>query len=703
MATPTYTIKVLKVENLAVDLEVKAALDEIVYCWPSLALRALAGGPGSPLATLDLSTREGVKAAAEAWVERVEILATRKGLAQYRICAGKPGLSDKLKKGMAWPCSASHVDDHSYGPGVLAAHGKLAAVVVKPGSVVPSGAVELLAVTKKGPGATKGWLNHVGVSGVGALGPRILTWSADRARIWSDAQELLEEHEAKITCACLTATGVALGTPEGLVLDGERIALGPVRALAWSDELLHVLNADCELIALSGATERRRLRTAPGHLLAVSGDQAAIAGDDDEVRWYRGDALLGKVQQSTYKGRAIHGAASVPGGLAVAGIHETFIVHGDGRVQELLPSLDATQICAEAGLVLAMTHGDVVRARIWREDGGCVGELALPRGNLHRAQLPPRPPPIRLTPDGAWVLCAEHAHQNGGVRLVGTRGQGQVRFPNPNQGYDFLTDVEAIGAESFLIGYGNHDAIVWNLDGTSRGLGRRIDSIWNGHGRLLTSKDKEVTEWDADWNPIRSFSVDVPYGLHWLEASGDGRFVVLGAQPRAWVHDLETGEQWDIVQPGGVNDPTFAGHPHCLLTSDMNQGQSRIRLWDARERRIMAELEKPSYAQRCRWLPGGEVLLAGVGGVWAADPDGNVRALLELPPGAQGADRVVSLGFDGKGRLLTHGERSHLHAWKSPGQGKSYGGYFGPSAFEHEPGWGIVFGVWPALAVRIPA
>jgi hypothetical protein len=66
----------------------------------------------------------------------------------------------------------------------------------------------------------------------------------------------------------------------------------------------------------------------------------------------------------------------------------------------------------------------------------------LPRSPLHRAQLTVRLPPTRLTWDGAWVLCAEHEHENGCVRLVGTRGQGQVRFPHPNARYDFVADVE---------------------------------------------------------------------------------------------------------------------------------------------------------------------------------------------------------------------------------------------------------------------
>src|SRR5262249_47042928 len=149
-----------------------------------------------------------------------------KGLGQYRVCARKPGLFDKLKKGTTWTSSAMHVDDHHYGQGVLAAGGKLLAVVVDPGSVVACGAVELLAVTKKGPGATKGWLNHVGVRGVDARNGRILSWSQDQARIWNEATTLLAEHSAAVTCACLTSTGLAIGTKEGLILDGETLTLG---------------------------------------------------------------------------------------------------------------------------------------------------------------------------------------------------------------------------------------------------------------------------------------------------------------------------------------------------------------------------------------------------------------------------------------------------------------------------------------------
>jgi hypothetical protein len=80
MAKPTYTVKVLKVDATAIDLELKAAADPYVYCWPSLPVRALADGPGSPLSTFDLSTREGVGIAAAAWVAQVEILATRRGI-----------------------------------------------------------------------------------------------------------------------------------------------------------------------------------------------------------------------------------------------------------------------------------------------------------------------------------------------------------------------------------------------------------------------------------------------------------------------------------------------------------------------------------------------------------------------------------------------------------------------------------------------
>ncbi len=704
MATPTYTVKLLRVEKMALDLEVKAALDESVYAWPSLAVRALAEGPGSPLAALDLGTREGVARAAEAWVERVEILATRKGLAHYRVCAKKPGLTGGLKKGQSWPSSALHVDDPTYGPGVLAAGGKLAAVVVRPGSVVPCGAVELLAVTKKGPGATKGWLDHPGVSGVDALGDRILSWSPSEARVWSDSMALLERHEAEILCACLTPSGVAIGTSRGLLLDGELLAVGGVRALARAGRLLHLLTEEGEVISLSGKVEQGRMKGVPGSGLAAHGAELAIAGDDLRVHWYREGSPIGTAEHIAYEGRRIHTAAPLAGGLAIAGSDEVYVVRGDGRRQELEPPLAASWISAEDGLVLAITYSrsEVVRARLWREDGACVGGLVLPQGNLHRAQLAPRPPPIRLTRDGAWVLCAEKSYQSGGVRLVGTRGQGQVRFPNPNPRYDFITDVESIREGAFLVGYGNHDALVWSLDGTHRTLGARVSSIWSGGGRLLTSHGKEITEWDAELAPMRKIEIDVPYDLHWLETSGDGRFMVAGAQPRAWVHDLQTGESWELSQPGGVDQLVFAGHLRYVTTQSADRGESQLRIWDVLERRVVASFGELGHPHGISWISDDELLVAVSSGVLVVDARGGARRLVSLPSPVPGPSRVRSVAFDGVGRLFTDGERSYLQGWPSPGQSKGRGGDRGPYILEYEPDWSIALGNWPPLAMRMP-
>lgn len=707
MADAIYAVKVLRVDATAIDLELKAALDEHVYCWPSLAVRALAAGPGSPLAAFDLATREGVAAAAAAWVERVEILATRKGVGQYRVIAREPGLAAGLKKGATWPSSALHVDDPRPVQGVLAAGGKLAAVAVDPGSPVACGAVELLAVTKKGPGATKGWLNHVGVRGVSALAGKILSWSADRVRVWDEAGGLLEELEAAATCACLTRFGAAIGTADGVIVGGDTLALGAVRAISWEKDRLHVLLASGELVVHSGAREERRFAAVRGSTLAVSParDELVIAGDDGLVHWIRDGARVGAVEGKGYRGRTVHDTAALPDGLAIAGIREVYLVHADGRVREL-GVFDAHTVSAAGGLVMATSHGEaVVRARIWRADGACVGELVLPRSRLHRAQFASRPHPTRLTWDGAWVLCAEPEHKHGAVRLTGTRGQGQVRFANPRADYDYITDVEQVGPTSFLVGYGNHEAVLWDLDGSSRVLKFRLDSICHRDGLLLTSTDSEVTEWDAGFKRLRKFKVDVPYGLHWLEASGDGRFVIAGAQPRAWIHDRETGEQWEVTQADGVNDPTFAGHPHRFTTASMDTDKSVLRVWDALERRVVAELPEPHATQRVVWTAEHALMTVAYDGVFMLDrlPRGDRRVLLRLEPVDQVRDPQLSIGFDSKGQLFTVGERSHLRLWDSGGKGKTTGGScFGPAIFEFTPGWCIAMDRWPARAVRTP-
>ena len=704
MASPIYAVKVLKVDKSAIDLELKAALDEHVYCWPSLAVRALADGPGSPLASFDLGTRDGVAAAVEAWVERVDILATRKGLGQYRVIARKPGLGAGLKKAAGWRCSALHVDDPHHGPGVLAAGGKLAAVVVDPRSVVPCGAVELLAVTKKGPGTTKGWLNHVGVRGVAAWADHILSWSPDRVRVWDDAGELLAEREAAATCACLTPDGPAIGTADGVLRGDELLALGAVRALTWAKDSLYVLLASGEVVVLAGKREERRIHAVPGTDLAVSsaaGDDLAISGDDDRVHWFRKGKPLGAVETKAYRGRTIHDAAALADGLVITGIDDIYTVHADGRVRDLA-AFYARDISAAGGLVMATTHGEVVRARIWREDGACIGELLMPPSGLHRAQSPSRPHPVRLTWNGDWVLSAESEHENGGVRLTGTRGQGQVRFANPRAEYDYITDVEQVGPESFLVGYGNHDAVLWRLDGSHRTLDFRLDSIFYRDGLILTSKDKEVTERSADLGALGSFSVDVAYNLHWLEASGDGRFVIAGTQPRLWIRDRETGEQWEVVQDGGVDDPTFAGHPRYFTTGTASDEGNVLRVWDAAERRVVKQLPNEHRTRQVVWQGEHTLMSAGYGGVFVTDLRGDRRAVLGPLMAGDVRDRPLSIGFDHKGRLLTMGARSHLYAWERPGQGKSRGGLYGPGIFEYTPGRSITLHPWPALSLYMP-
>ena len=150
----------------------------------------------------------------------------------------------------------------------------------------------------------------------------------------------------------------------------------------------------------------------PGTGLAVSsaaGDDLAISGDDERVHWFRDGKPLGAVETRAYRGRTIHDAAALADGLVITGIDDIYTVHADGRVRDL-GAYYARDISAAGGLVMATMHGEVVRARFWREDGACIGELLMPPSGLHRAQSPSRPHPVRLTWNGDWVLSAGSEH-----------------------------------------------------------------------------------------------------------------------------------------------------------------------------------------------------------------------------------------------------------------------------------------------------
>ena len=156
--------------------------------------------------------------------------------------------------------------------------------------------------------------------------------------------------------------------------------------------------------------------------------------------------------------------------------------------------------------------------------------------------------------------------------------------------------------------------------------------------------------------------------------------MIAGAQPRAWIHDRQTGEQWEVVQDGGVNEPTFAGHPRYFTTGTMDSAGNVLRVWDAAERRGVKQLPDERTTRRVVWQEEHTLMTAGYEGVFVTDLRGDRRAVLGPLTAGHVRDRQLSIGFDRKGRLLTMGERSHLYVWERPGQGKSRGGHFGPAA-----------------------
>lgn len=689
---PLYTIKILKVAALTIELEAKANSEGVVYFWPSLAIRALLAAPQKNLKPFHEFVEEHI--------DHVDILSTRKGLAQFRIVARDATVSKGFKKGETWTTSVGSTDFPRYVQAIRLDE-KLVAAVVDPGSVVPAGAIEVLSFNKKGPGATKLWLNHVGAVGLNAEAQRLVSWGKNAIKIWNSDGSLAAEHAGEVIRAGLWEGRLVRLTPEGLRVEGQADRPG-VRAFTVDGTRLWTVNSAHQACMWEGETVLKQFTVAPvieegGFRMAASGDQVVISGADYGLYWYRDGKQVQMISEPGFEGDSFGGIAPIQKQPLVWTIQSAALV----QKQQLVPVSPVYKLyyCLSAGdFAIGVYQNEVAHVSLWQQDGSLLQQFVLPKASLHCNDKA-----IRLSPDGAWIVCALAQYEEGGVLLTGTKGQGQVFFPNPNKKYDFITEVVALDSTRFVVGYGNHDAMVWQIDGQAiQSLGQRSYYCVAKAGRLITSYQKTLSLWDTTLKIVDTWQVDAEYGVQWLELSDDGRFALYGANQRSWIRDLSVGESWEVLQTGGINRPGFEGDNSRFFCPSADDKIQNWQVWDAVTRKPILTFKTLGYVYGRAWGENNTFWTAESHRLCQWNLEGKCLQEITLPPFSRPIRPIYAAAFTSDQRLVTITERGAISAWKAPGQGMQNAGAIPPVAFEPEAGIVGSFHQWPASAVYIP-
>ncbi|WP_044248508.1 WD40 repeat domain-containing protein [Chondromyces apiculatus] len=694
MASPTYTVKVLKKDEVSAELEVKATQDDVVGLWPSLVLRLLEDPPGSPLKGKRVYDPEESAALQREVIAGVVLVKAKKGSAVLRVEVRDPKFVGHLKKGLAWdsyhyPTDSTRLVDAAFVP-----DGSLAVV----GS--SSGVAELRPVSAKGLGATKAWLNHPGLVAVDARGERILTAGGTTVALWDGAgkaQVGVFEVGEEVACARLSPTGdrVAVGFREGgaVLIDGEKGAvraryeggIGPVQAVAFASDGESVLVGGGDGVTRRYGIRGTLLEALAGHEGAVrgisvseDGRQVVTVGEEGTARVFqegtfvralRHDEKLNTVFQGALPGAARDAAVFFRG----AGLMEVTLPGGELR-EIAAPRERFSALIAASGLVLTAT---TERARLIRRDGTEVREVKLPRvglGGSITSQF------LFLSPDERW-LAAPHLssdHKDGRVELHAVEGREVVRLPNPSAGVppreDTVQAVAWVDAERLLVGYAMHPAILWSV------TGERLATLDERTYEIQVAGEAIVTRQSPWFETPGGFTVrdraltvlgTLPSrneGRLW-SVSRDGRYAVLseeGDAPTYRVWDLATRETWALDPRGKVGTATFAGSDRYLVLCPPYDGRAGVRIFDVAARAHLATIPREEEVWQVFFAKDGESLyLVSSSYIERFDRGGASLGRIDAPPPVPFQRPIVGAHLDARGVIFTSSEDTPtVRVWK---------------------------------------
>lgn len=670
MASPTYAARVVKKVSTAVELEIKSLQDEAIGLWPSLVVRVLEDPPGSPLAGRPLYDAAALQASIDEQIGEIELLKRKKGVATLRVHFKDAAFAAHLAKGSAWESYHYATDEIRFVDAVFLPGGELVMVGDS------AGAVEIVPVTKKGPGPAKVWMSHAGLVALGAAGDTLITAGGRSVRVWSPTGERRASIEPgePVTSAAISGDGatIVVGTATGEVTSwssagakrGVVVAAGSaVTALAFAGADVVVGHEDGAVRrhGSGGVIEETRHAGAVLRIATSPAGDVASVGADREVRWSRGGAPVRSFHHTQHQTHLLAGAKLSADGKRLVNTHSQGLEIIDAATGAFTAFDGAWSryVSINDAADRILTHAED-QVRVYAPDGKLLRKKKVPAmcvgGSISGGCA-------RLSPDGRWFTVPFyaaggtphlelHAVDDGTVVV---RENPLGGFPPHPQSFSTM----AAGAPGLLVGYAMGNAILWSYEGEKlaelEGPIHRAQPAGSG---FIVSRDhgKTFTRLDRDLRPGRS--VEGPPPPNDLdEGSRDGRFQLIRSNTRHLVWDTETGETWDVP---GIDGVTQATRPTLGRSDDRlfvippeRHADPTIHVHDLHTRKALFTIPRTAAAYGVTTAPDGSFWIAGLDALHHHDAEGRLLRTIEAPPPSDVPVALASVFFDRDGNVVT--------------------------------------------------
>lgn len=682
MSTDVYSVLVKKVKGTSAELQIGCLIDgDQLNLSPTLVLRLLEDPDGSPLQGLRIYDPAWIAENMDRIVERMELLKRAKGGESIvvRVITRDPSWLAHLSKGMSWHSTAYAKSELQLIDGAWSHDAKLALIAGN------NGVATLYAVTKKGLGAARGFLNHWGVRAIDIFPDMggMLTAGGDLVILW-DAKGKKETGrfnvDAAITSArCVDPSRILLGCADGSARLVDHSGAELSRAACGSPITAIDVDPSGELAAIgcedggvwswtfSGDPTRRAAHQGPVTDVATRGGQLLSGGQDRRARLFAAGSTSPSAElvHETRSSYGTYNARLSPSGdelLMSAGPKVVAVEPTTGAVTELDPDFDGSIFTySPSGAYRTVERTGPWELALWDREGALVKRTQLPRLSLHRDSTGTALGHVRFSPDEEHIAIPAQPedYKELALEIMPVRTKGQVRCPWPESNYDFFNDLDFIDDHRVMIGGANYGHGVYDLSGEELVTSKtRYDCIIvcpDGSGRILVSKDKDVSILGADLEPLKSTRAPIPYSYNTLRWTGDGARVVMATGEGVWVWDLETDELWQAEQSDPVDaTPGLSQDGRWMLLQENYDQWTKITLWDLHTRSIAATIPSSRWASVLGFrADSSEVLLCRGDTIERFGLDGAELGKVELGAPAPVEHAISSVALLPDGRALT--------------------------------------------------
>ncbi len=698
MPSPAFAVSVVKKTRRAphtVDLAITrgGALDEL-HLWPGLVPQLLAELEGSPLHGHDAAW---LVENSHQHIGDVTLLKHKGRALTVRVALRSDALADVLHKGQAWQSNQR-----------ITARESILDVVWAPAGGellmgLSNGIAELYAVTKKGLGRRKSFLNHPGLTAIDHSGEHLLTAGRQQVRLWDAKGKKVQQTltaPAHITAAALVDGGVVVGLEDGAVL---RLAAGTAVTLRPADgapiTALAVGRGRIAAAATGGVWTWReggvqRLTWAPPiTALALCDDGRLAAGSaEGAVRVWAADGSVTDLPSPDAETLPFYRTAFSPRGdrmLLIGQVGGAYTRTLGGAVTQLcdVPSVHHIQE-SPSGRYLVVVGKRPDRLYLFRRDGTLLhSTLALPMGEAYDIYL------ARFSPSERWLAvqrCTKR-HESGAIVVLEVEGSAAIALPGENADYAWLEGMEWLDDDRIAAVYANEDHKVWTL--STRAFTylyndretTKLSACAAGIGILRRDPDTLKVRDRQTLQTLHTLSWSGMFAAHYIpeiQLSSDGQRALLTNPAVGAVVASTQGEPWKVPHTTGPEDRALS---EALLSPSGRWLAVRtlddiLRIWDVDTHLMVRERPGTTWGAMVFTAAEDAVLIALEAGLQRIPMDGAVQQLCPPPAPLSQTWPVAQLAFLPDGRLLSATKHQAILWTGDKRQTARCAGIFVPSA-----------------------